>query len=53
MKKNLKVILSAIGVAALLAFPTMTKAQYPGLPKPGLPTDPAAYDHGYYIDPGG
>ena len=30
MKKNLKVILSAIGVAALLAFPTMTKAQYPG-----------------------
>jgi hypothetical protein len=42
MKTNLKVILSAIGVAALLAFPAMTKAQsvlgVPASPAPGTVT---------------
>jgi hypothetical protein len=41
MKRNLKVILSAIGVAALLAFPAMTKAQLLGLPNPLFPPTPA------------
>jgi hypothetical protein len=45
MKTNLKVILSAIGVAALLAFPAMAKAQsvapIPAIPPVFPPTTPA------------
>jgi len=40
MKKNLKVILTATGVAALLAFPAIAKAQL-GFPNPVFPPTPA------------
>src|SRR5215813_3811036 len=40
MKTKLKVILSATGVVALLAVPTMTKAQQ-GFPNPVFPPTPA------------